>query len=612
MKKKSIQFDATMYADFETTVSGKADQTSTEVWSAAFIYKGVENEPDNVHVLHSIDEFMEYLDELIYNTRIYFHNLKFDGSFILTYLLSHKQYKEAGHDVKPVDLKKHQFNYMISSKGIWYSITFRNAKNYVIQIWDSLKLAPMSLKVLGKSFGTKHQKLEMEYKGDRYAGCPISDEELAYIKNDVLVLKEVMEILNSEGVDAMTIGSACLTEFKRGYTYNEYKELFPDLSKIGMEDIDAGEERFSHDRSVDDFIRRSYHGGFCYVNPKYQGKIIHGKISHVDANSHYPSMMHSQSGNYYPVGEPEYVKYENMFNLFRQLKKSECFYYVRFMCTFKLKPNRIPSVQLKYDPRFKNRRNEWLTDSNNCTVDLVMSRPDYERFIDAYEIYNYEYIEAIVFHVQIGLFDNYINHWYSIKQNAKGAQRQIAKLFLNNLYGKFSASPFSPYKTVSYVPGQGLKYHDEPVSLKKAGYIAIGSAITAYARCRTIELAEDYYEYYMYSDTDSNVYCLPKEKLKKIPQHDSALCCWKVESESDEAVFVRQKTYYEHIIKPEPSENLKCCGMSDTAKNNFLNGLHDGSYQLSDFSKGLEVTGNLRSKNIDGGVLLLDTTYKMR
>ena len=65
-----------------------------------------------------------------------------------------------------------------------------------------------------KPFGTKHKKLDMEYTGFRYAGCTITDEEKEYIKNDVLVVKEALEIMYQEGHTKLTIGSCCLAEYK--------------------------------------------------------------------------------------------------------------------------------------------------------------------------------------------------------------------------------------------------------------------------------------------------------------------------------------------------------------------------------------------------------------
>ena len=60
--------------------------------------------------------------------------------------------------------------------GQWYSILIKTPYA-LIEIRDSLKLLPLSVAQIGKSFATKHKKLDMEYTGLRYAGCPITDAE---------------------------------------------------------------------------------------------------------------------------------------------------------------------------------------------------------------------------------------------------------------------------------------------------------------------------------------------------------------------------------------------------------------------------------------------------
>ena len=80
-------------ADFETTVY--PGQESTEVWAAGITEIGDLN-PDNVTIFNSIDEFMTSFKRLGFlkwsSVDIYFHNLKFDGSFILNWLLKHKHH----------------------------------------------------------------------------------------------------------------------------------------------------------------------------------------------------------------------------------------------------------------------------------------------------------------------------------------------------------------------------------------------------------------------------------------------------------------------------------------------------------------------------------------
>lgn len=613
-------YECKIYADFETTVTGEADQKETEVWSAAWITDGNPAEPEYVHVEHSLDDFINVLDDLPCDARVYFHNLKFDGTFILTYFLKNNkkwkpEYTKEGWMAKtPVwKMKRHHFKYTISDKGVWYSLTFKNKHNYTIAIWDSLKLVPMSLASLGEAFKTKHQKLEMEYTGDHYPGCYISPEELAYIKNDVLVLKEVMQAMDEQGIDAMTIGSACMKEYKLGLTDEQYNRLFPDLTKVSVPDYSWHDEN-TMNRSADDFIRESYKGGFCYCSPHYAGKVL-PFVSHADANSHYPSQMHSNSGNYFPVGLPEYYRDEDIPDQLNK-PKDVSYYFIRFSCSFQIKPKHIPMIQLKHDIRFMGRRNEWLESSDGLIVDMTMTRTDFEQFLDSYEVKDLHMYEMLSFQVAKGMFDKYIDHWMGIKMKSKGAIRQIAKLFLNNLYGQFSKSMDSSYKIAEYIPGKGLVYHRITAYDKTPGYIAIGSAITSYARHVTTTIAQDNYDYFVYADTDSVVMTIPEKDIKGLPIDPVKLCYWKVESNSDASVFVRQKTYIEHVTHEdgnpvEPYYNVKCAGMGKGPKEKVVEELNNGTMKLEDFHVGFTIDGNLKAKSVDGGTLLVNSLYKM-
>lgn len=614
-----VRKETKIYSDFETTID---NPVKTEVWSAASIIGGTRNDPSSVYVQKSINDYMKWLFNVPGNLKVYFHNLKFDGSFILTWLLRNPRfsldgsisktgqieylYKNPGYKMDP-----YTYTYSISAKGQWYSITIK-LKKKVITIWDSLKLIPMSLSKAAKSFKTEHQKLEMEY-GHHVPGGYISAEELKYIQNDVLVLKECMEVMEAKEINSMTIGGACLDEFQKPFSDEEYQKLFPDLTQIMIPDIESiGRADKNAGRTVDSFIRRSYHGGFCYVNPKYQGRKLEGVISHVDANSHYPSMMHSKSGNFYPVGMPVYFT-KKQFPQIKSMTYDKCYYFIRVYGSFTKKEGCLPTIQIKDDSRFSKHSNDWLDSTFGLKVDLVLTRQDYEKMLQNYYT-DFEIIEGIAFHTVTGIFDKYIDYWYHVKETSKGAIRQIAKLFLNNLYGKFAASMDSSYK-VAYLTEHGLRYENIAANDKTPGYIAIGSAITSYARNRTITLAETYYEHYVYSDTDSNVYTLPEESLDEIPKHPTAICYWGVESESDSAIFVRQKTYIEHVTKNDsepvdPYFNIRCCGMGSDSKRKLDLALNLGM-SMEEFKPGFRTGGTLKAKNVFGGTLLVDAGYRM-
>jgi hypothetical protein len=69
-------------ADFETC-TWLEDETYVWAWAVCEI-----GNEDNIKIGNDIDSFMKFI-ELQTNSEYYFHNLKFDGEFIIHYLLTH-------------------------------------------------------------------------------------------------------------------------------------------------------------------------------------------------------------------------------------------------------------------------------------------------------------------------------------------------------------------------------------------------------------------------------------------------------------------------------------------------------------------------------------------
>ena len=617
--------------DFETTVySGQQD---TEVWASAVVELGTED----VKILHSIGETLQYFRSLKCNMICYYHNLKFDGNFWLYYLIHDLGWKQATHKDEDGtidwDAKWHllnnEFEYMISDEGQWYSITMK-VDNYIIQLRDSLKLLPFSVRAIGKAFQTKHQKLNMEYTGLRYAGCEITPEEQRYIANDVLVVKEALEIMFSQGNNKMTIGSCCMAEYKALTGKYQYDEWFPNLYDIPIDKDLHGED------NAGDWIRHSYKGGWCYLVKGKENNIYKdGTVA--DVNSLYPSMMSSESGNRYPIGLPHF--WTGNF-IPKEAQINNRYFFIRFRTKFYIKHNMLPFIQIKGSWLYKGTEMLETSDVRNpkdgkyydkyydkegrlqdTTVMLTLTCTDYKLFREHYDVNDFEILDGCWFETEKGIFDDYINKYKEIKMNSKGARRTLAKLFLNNLYGKMATNTNSSFK-LAYLKDDGsIGFETIDQNHKKPGYIAVGSAITSYARNFTIRAAQaNYYgadkEGFIYADTDS-IHCdLPADKIKGIRVDDRAFCCWKLESSWDRAVFVRQKTYIEHVtmenLEPidKPYWNVKCAGMPERCKQVYLNE-HAGK-ELEDFHVGLKVKGKLLLKRIRGGVLLVETDYEMR
>lgn len=638
--------------DFETTVY--KGQVNTEVWASAC----VELFTEDVKIFNSIDEQYKYFLSLDCNVCVYYHNLKFDGSFWLSYLLVDLGYEQAYvkhsdgiNDMEWLpskEMKNKTFTYSISNMGQWYRITIKD-KNRFIEIRDSLKLLPFSVKRIGESFGTKHKKLDMEYTGFRYAGCEITDSEKEYIANDVLVVKEALEIMFTEGHKKRTIGSCCLSEYKKSIGGKNYERLFPDVYEMPIDSIHSYE-------TAGDWIKHSYRGGWCYLVKGKEKQILTNGTT-ADVNSLYPSMMSSESGNRYPVGEPtfwhgNYIPDEAL--------KPNRYYFIRIKTRFYLKENMLPFIQIKnnllykgtealetsdiYNPKDGKYYSQYIDTKGNvqeAIVTLTLTMTDFELIKEHYELVDFEIIDGCYFRSAIGIFDNYIDKYKKIKLESKGAKRELAKLFLNNLYGKMASSKNSSYKVAYIKEDKSIGFTTVIANDKKPGYIPVGSAITSYARNFTIRAAQkNFYgkdkDGFIYADTDS-IHCnLPPEKIKGITVHPKDFCCWKLEANWDKAIFIRQKTYIEHVthedLEPidEPFYNIKCAGMPEKCKQLFLRSMEgdlakDDEHltdeerdflskkrELTDFDVGLVVPGKLMPKRIRGGVLLTPTTYEMR
>lgn len=638
--------------DFETTVY--EGQKSTEVWASA----SVELYAENVQIFHSINEQFNYFKSLDCDIIAYYHNLKFDGNFWLSYLLTDLKYEQAyesfneegtqGEFIKEKYMKNNTFRYTISSMGQWYMLTIK-VNNHFIELRDSLKLLPFSVYQIGKSFKTKHQKLEMEYTGYRYAGCNITDEEKKYIANDVLVVKEALEQLFNDGHDKLTIGSCCVAEYKNSLGAYDYNDLFPALDEFTLDKNIYGSS------NADEYIRHSYRGGWCYLVKGKENIVRHNGVT-ADVNSLYPSMMHSQSGNYFPIGKPYFWSGNIIPN---EAIGENKYYFLRIKTRFYIKENMLPFIQIKGNHLYKGTEslttsdvldkngnyNRYYKDNNGNIKDtaqiMTVTMTDYKLMLKHYELVDFEILDGCWFYSDIGIFDNYINHYAEIKMNSKGAKRTEAKLFLNNLYGKLASSSNSSFKVAYVKEDESIGFYIVPANNKKVGHIATGSAITSYARNFTITAAQkNYYGVdkagFIYADTDS-IHCdLPADKIKGITIDPVKFCCWKLESSWDTAIFTRQKTYIEHITHndlipvDEPYNDIKCAGMPQKCKDLFNKSMQ--GYEVkesdnytqselkflatkrdySDFKVGLCVPGKLLPKRIKGGVLLVDTTYEMR
>lgn len=619
-KKKSKDFTTSSFndqkilsCDFETTVY--EGQEDTEVYLAGYSELFSEND-ESCEIFYSISDFFDNIFSLG-DVRLYFHNLKFDGSFILPYLF---KIMEQDTVSKPKDLKTNTFSYCISDMGQWYSIHIKTDIG-LVTIYDSLKLIPLPLARFHKSFGTKHKKGEVDYTWEGKGRPP--QEMINYFKCDLWVLREGLEYMLSEGHDKMTIGSCCMSEWRKTVHHSVYSACFPNLYEYFL----------PNGENAGKWITKAYGGGWCYVNKRYQGKIL-TNVYNYDVNSLYPYVMLFDRNRLYPTGYPVYKKgvipYDEKYN----------YWFIHFKCKFWLKEGYLPFVHIRHnllymasenletsEPQLagKTARKLYGTDLKplDGRVEMWMSKVDFARFMEFYHVSELEIIDSCEFTCDpTPFFDKYINKWKKIKENSEGGIRTIAKLYSNNLYGKMAASTNSSHKIAYHKDDGVIGWHTIIEEDKKPGYIPIGAAITSYARDYTIRHALKNYNNFVYSDTDS---------VKTIGEgvgfeiHPTKYGCWKMEGIADKALFVRQKTYMEQI---DGKLEVTCAGMPGRCKELLIANIQRQQYngpvkkgvsefmenklEMEDFKVGLRIPGKLYQKRMKSGVLLYEDDFEIR
>lgn len=561
-------------ADFETTT----DVNDCRVWAWCVCEVG---DIDNMFYGNNIESFIEFMR--INQGEYYFHNLAFDGEFILHYLLNNGfTYSDKA--------QTNTFKTLISAMGKFYQIDIcfkkngKKKKQHAV-LKDSLKKLPMKVSAIAKSFNLPISKLEIDYKQYRPIGHELTQEEKEYIKNDVQIVALALEHQFKEGLNRLTIGSDALNIYK--YTNigeNRWKKFFPILTI-----------------EMDALIRQSYKGGWTYANPKYQNK-IQGAGSVYDVNSLYPDVMYNRP---LPYGVPVYYhgKYKpnNEYPLFIQF----------ITCSCKLKEGYLPILQIKNSPFYS--QTEYLTETD--IVDLALTSVDYELLFMHYDVTVFGYKGGFMFKQATGLFDEYIDYWSEIKANNKGGKRQIAKLMLNSLYGKFATNPDVTPKLPYLKEENCVGYKLGKQELRQPIYTPIGCFITAWARFKTITTAQSVYNRFMYADTDS-IHVLGTQPVENIEVHPTRLGAWKHESNFSRALYIRAKAYMEEItqegemvngeyvmVDVDPYKDVKCAGLPQELKK-FVT--------FENFKSGLCIEGKLRPVHCEGGIVLKETTFTMK
>lgn len=466
---KNMKYDYVKHCtgDFETSFTNE-DREDVHVW----VWGLADIMTYDFSYNNNIESFVDYLlaDKYVYD--IGFHNLKFDGNFIVPELykrgfkyLPNKDFMTrwtAGEDLTKC------FTHNITAQGQWFSLMFVKPTKATpdtpafVHIWDTLKLFPESLKNVGKQYCKTYQKIDEPndfYTAIRKPGHVISPEELHYLKNDCLTLAEALNvqfktygtIYRTRASKAFEFFKACCTT-EDGQT-NVYKQHYEGLQQFkiprvpGLEDWEGAYYRYAPkdvrnrlkksgvklEKAFDYYIKsfkvwedfkQAYRGGISYVNPNYIERDVIGDITVLDVNSMYPYCLRNFK-----------IPYGRCFK--RKGKPTSTPDTTWVACarvSFKLKESyNLPCIQIKY----KYGR-EWLAESTDYKEQGMLdyynddviwfTEVDYQTYLKNYDFTVHEWVSWYEFK-QVSNVDGkaFIDKYYSQKQTAEIKMKERAK-----------------------------------------------------------------------------------------------------------------------------------------------------------------------------------------
>lgn len=269
-----------------------------------------------------------------------------------------------------------------------------------------------------------------------------------------------------------------------------------------------------------------YQGGKCLVNPYKVGK-VQNNVYKYDVNSMYPDKMRNML---YPVGKGERVK---------EVKKDGKHIYIVVLNNISgvVKNNMIPVWQDTLTGDYVN----IITEDEK----IYMWYEEYEELKNWYDLdCNIDGFIEYKALKPIGAL-SYVDTFYKLKCENKGAIKNGAKLFLNSAYGKL-AQRVDRIKCRYELCDKGyvrLVKGDIEVDEKSMLSVVVGSRITSLARVALMKYIRDIAKgdvakNFIYCDTDS-VHAL----IEYTETDDKALGKMKCEGVFDKAIYLAPKSY---------------------------------------------------------------------
>lgn len=470
----------------------------------------------------------DYFSQLVLNlkthTIMWVQDLDLYGKDFLR-VLRHIDYKDQTEQNPAVkDMSRHGYKYIVSDKSVFYYIIIRtNKKTLYIYNVNNL-LSNISPVEIFKAWGRG------SYSLSAFASAV------------------------SDGIESMNGWQAKKTPFTSSMVasraWREIEGLYKCPNLIDCNLYPSPVEK----ATLAAYLRKSYQAGWNYLNQNVSRETYKNQPVNVyDVNSLYPFIAATRP---LPWGAPAFFK-NGIPEEIKKSREGEYYYFIRVKMSFDIKPGHFPFLQKRGD--FTYRITDYMTTSDMTIInkktgeeykmkampEFILSQTDWEMVQRHYDIHNYEIIDGVVFRTCRCIFKDFVNHYYTIKQQASESgdtgTKRVAKMIINGAIGGLAKRP----TRINTIFGEDGAEHFVKSVNPSACNIHIASAILAYAREYTYEAAYANRESFIYSDTDS-IHLYGNQPARNIKIDSNKLGAWKLEKQADDAYYMKRKSYIIH------------------------------------------------------------------
>jgi hypothetical protein len=406
-------------------------------------------------------------------------------------------------------------------------------KKHTWHFRDSYPLLLSSLARLSESFNPEHHKITMptgSYNRNK-------DQWKNYCENDCLALYEIMKMFikiideDVNGCVGYTAASTAMLTFRKRFLHQSIPTYY----------------------SYNNIFRNAYYGGRVEVFNMYAME-TGTPYYYYDINSQYPWVM---ANHQFPISMPRSVKYRDA---------SECKGRCGIMECDVITPDDLDIPILPYKDPIRNKLifplGHWHGWYDFSFIQKVL---DYGYIIKPYRVYEFE---------ADYLFKEYVEQFYKLKCETSGAFRNIMKILLNSLYGKFAEHEeqeeliTDPNEDItgSYPYDEEFGYSIRTIkNLRPHQLVAIAARVTSLAQLKLysyIETIQRLGGQIYYCDTDSIVTDIRIPTSKELGDV-------KLEHEIIEAVFLAPKAYCLHTYDKDNEYKTIMKGFSPEFKDHI-------------------------------------------